>query len=102
MKSFREQFVGVRGRGAESVELYNQDMITSLKEMYRVLKKGRYAAIVIGNATFNGEEIRTVEFTIEECENLGFRLVNNIVKIIFGLYNVMKRENILIFRKERS
>jgi len=99
LRSFREQFVGVRGRGSERVELYNQDMIASYKEMHRVLKQGKYAAIIIGNATYNGEEIKTVEFTIDVCEKLGFKCVKNIDKIIFGLYNVMQKENILIFRK---
>ena len=99
LESFREQFVGVRGRGSERVELYNQDMIACYKEMFRVLKKGRCAAIVIGNATYNGEEIKTVEFTIEQCERLGFKLVRNLEKIIFGLYNVMQKESILIFKK---
>jgi hypothetical protein len=42
-----------------------------------------------------------VEFTIEYMESLGFKLVKNINKIIFGLYNVMKKENILIFQKEK-
>jgi hypothetical protein len=32
-------------------------------------------------------------------EKIGFRLVKDINKIIFGLYNVMKKENILIFKK---
>ena len=91
--------MGVRGRGSERVELYNQDMIACYKEMFRVLKKGRCAAIVIGNATYNGEEIKTVEFTIEQCERLGFKLVRNLEKIIFGLYNVMQKESILIFKK---
>jgi len=99
LNSFREQFVGVRGKGAERVGLYNEDMIASYKEMYRVLKSGKFAAIVIGNATYNGQEVKTVEFTIEQCEKLGFKLVRNIDKIIFGLYSIMQKENILIFRK---
>jgi hypothetical protein len=32
---------------------------------------------------------------------LGFKLEKNILKLIFGLYNVMKKENILIFRKAK-
>ena len=68
--------------------------------MYRVLKPGKFAVIVIGNATYQGKEIKTVEFTIDYMESIGFRLVKNISKIIFGLYNVMKKENILIFKKE--
>jgi hypothetical protein len=67
--------------------------------MYRVLKPEKFVAIVIGNATYSGEEIKTVEFTIDYCEKIGFKLIKNIDKIIFGLYNVMQKENILIFQK---
>jgi len=72
-----------------------------MDEIYRILKPNRYAAIVIGNATYQGEEIKSVEFTIDYMERLGFKLEKNINKIIFGLYNIMKQENILIFKKER-
>jgi DNA modification methylase len=99
LSEIREEFVGVRGRGPQRINLYNQDMKKSYEEMYRVLKPKRFAAIVIGNATYIGEEIRTVEFTIDYCQKIGFRLVKNIDKIIFGLYNVMQKENILIFQK---
>ena len=97
----RNDFIGVRGTGRSKVELYNADMKKSYSEMHRVLKLNKYAVIVIGNATYQGKEVKTVEFTIEYMENIGFRLVKNINKIIFGLYNVMKKENILIFKKEK-
>jgi len=97
----RDDFIGVRGNGRSRVELYNEDMKKSYKEMYRVLKPNKYAVIVIGNATYQGQEIRTVEFTIKFMESLGFSLVKNINKIIFGLYNVMKKENILILKKAK-
>lgn len=95
----REEFIGVRGQGTKRIDLYNQDMMKSYEEMYRVLKPGKYAAIVIGNATYMGEEVKTVEFTTDYCQKIGFKLVKNIDKIIFGLYNVMQKENILIFQK---
>ncbi|ROL59201.1 hypothetical protein D9V87_06305 [Bacteroidetes/Chlorobi group bacterium MS-B_bin-24] len=95
----RDEFIGVRGNGINRVYLYNDDMKKSYKEMFRVLKPDKYAAIIIGNATYQGQEIKTVEFTIEFMESIGFKLVKNINKIIFGLYNVMKKENILIFKK---
>jgi len=101
LEKMRDSFIGVRGNGRNRVELYNEDMKRSFEEIYRVLKPNKYAVIVIGNATYQGKEIKTVEFTIEYMESLGFSLVNNINKIIFGLYNVMKKENILIFKKER-
>ncbi|MBI5181405.1 MAG: hypothetical protein HZA06_00665 [Nitrospirae bacterium] len=96
----REDFVGVRGKGKEKVDLYNEDIKKSYSEMYRILRPNKYAVIVIGNATYQGQEVKTVEFTINYMTELGFKLEKNILKIIFGLYNVMKKENILIFRKQ--
>ncbi|MBI2329521.1 MAG: hypothetical protein HYU85_07830 [Chloroflexi bacterium] len=101
LSEIREGFIGVRGKNQSRIELYNDDLIRSLKEMYRVLKPNKYAAIVIGNATYLGQTVKTVEFTITQAEKIGFKLVKNIDKIIFGLYNVMQKENILIFRKEK-
>ncbi len=89
----------MRGTGKKKVELYNKDMEKSYDEMYRVLKDGKYCVIVIGNATLQGKEVRTVDKTIEYCEEIGFELEKNMDKIIFGLYNVIQKENILIFRK---
>jgi DNA modification methylase len=102
LNELREKFIGVRGKGQERIDLYNEDMKTSLREMYRVLKPEKYAVIVIGNATYQGEEIKTVEFFIDYAEKIGFKLVNNIDKIIFGLYNVMQKENILILKKGKA
>jgi len=99
LPEIREEFIGVRGKGQDRVNLYNEDMKQSYNEMYRVLKPQKFAVIVIGNATYQGREVKTVEFTIEYMEKIGFKIVKNIDKIIFGLYNVMKRENILIFQK---
>jgi tRNA G10 N-methylase Trm11 len=99
LSEIREEFVGVRGKGRTRIDLYNEDMKKSLEEMFRVLKPKKYAVIVIGNATYLGQEVKTVEFTIDYAEKIGFKLVKNIDKIIFGLYNVMQKENILIFKK---
>ncbi len=99
LSEIREEFVGVRGKGQTRIDLYNEDMKKSLEEMFRVLKPKKYAVIVIGNATYMGQEVKTVEFTIDYAGKIGFKLVRNIDKIIFGLYNVMQKENILIFQK---
>jgi len=98
----RNDFIGVRGSAKTRVKLYNEDMKKSYSEMYRVLKPNKYAVIVIGNATYQGKEVKTVEFTADYMESIGFKLVKNINKIIFGLYNVMKKEDILIFKKGLS
>lgn len=67
--------------------------------MYRVLKPNKYAVIVIGNATYGGQEIKSVEFITEYAERIGLKLLRSIDKIIFGLYNVIQKEKILIFQK---
>jgi len=74
-------------------------MKKSLAEMHRVLKPAKFAVIIIGNASYLGKEIDTVKFVIDYAEKIGFKLLNNIDKIIFGLYNIMQKENILIFQK---
>lgn len=95
----RDEFIGVRGANGTKIQLYNEDLKKTYDEMYRVLKPGKVCAIVIGNATFQGEEVKTVELTKDYCKSIGFGLEKNVEKIIFGLYNVMQKENILIFRK---
>lgn len=97
----RDKFVGVRGKGENRIELYNEDMLRSFQEMHRVLEEGRLCAIIIGNATYQQRKIKTIEFAIEECEKLGFTLVKNLNKIIYGLYNVIQTDNTLIFRKDK-
>ena len=99
LDEIREEFIGVRGRIGERIALYNADLKRSIDEMFRVLKPKKYAVIVIGNATYRGQEVKTVELTVNYAEEVGFRLVRSIDKIIFGLYNVMQKEKILIFRK---
>ena len=100
LKEIRENLIGLRGKRKERIEIYNEDMKKAYSEMYRVLKPNKYAVIIIGNATYQKEEIKTIEFTIEFMENIGFSLEKNINKIIHGVYNVINKENILIFKKQ--
>ncbi|NSW77283.1 MAG: methyltransferase domain-containing protein [Candidatus Atribacteria bacterium] len=99
LKKLREEFTGVRGKGQRRIDLYNEDMKRSLEEMYRVLKPGRFAVIIIGNAMYQGQEVETVRFITEQGERIGFQVVQNMEKIIFGLYNVMQKENIVVLQK---
>jgi ubiquinone/menaquinone biosynthesis C-methylase UbiE len=99
IKDIREDFIGVRGKGQERLWFYNEDMKYCLAEMYRVLKPSKFAVIIIGNAHYLGKEVNTVEFIIDYASKIGFKLFRNIDKIIYGLYNVMQKENILIFQK---
>mgnify|MGYP000901323238 CR=1 FL=1 len=100
LDDLRSLLIGVRGKGSQKISTYNEDMIKCFSEMYRVLRQGKYCAIVIGDATYQNSKINTIDFTINECKKLGFTLVQNLNKTIFGLYNVMQTDNTLIFLKE--
>jgi hypothetical protein len=54
---------------------------------------------VIGNVTYQNKEVDTAEKTIRFCQEAGFSFKKKIEKIIYGLYNVMQKEYILIFKK---
>ncbi|MDI6752565.1 MAG: hypothetical protein QME07_06955 [bacterium] len=99
LDKIKEDFIGVRGTGLNKFELYDKDMEKAYSEMYRVLKKDKYCVIVIGNVTFEGQEINTTQNVIDYCEKIGFKAIKKIEKIIYGLYNVMQKEYILIFQK---
>jgi DNA modification methylase len=100
VKKISEDFIGVRGSGLNKFKLYDDDMAIAYKQMYRVLKSGKYCVIVIGNVTFQGDEIDTTQIAIDTCLKIGFKLISKMEKIIYGLYNVMQKEYILIFKKE--
>jgi tRNA G10 N-methylase Trm11 len=99
LNKIKEDFIGVRGTGLNKFELYDKDMEKAYSEMYRVLKKDKYCVVIIGNVTFQGQEINTTQNVINYCEKIGFRTIKKIEKIIYGLYNVMQKEYILIFQK---
>lgn len=99
LDKIKEDFIGVRGTGLNKFELYDKDMEKAYSEMYRVLKKDKYCAVVIGNVTFQGQEINTTQNVVDYCEKIGFKTVKKMEKIIYGLYNVMQKEYILIFQK---
>ena len=97
-----DEFIGVRGVGKHKLRLYREDMSQAYSEMRRVLKPGAKAAIVLGDAVIGGESADSVRECINSFTDNGCHLLHNIDKIIYGLYNVMQRESILIFEKPRS
>ncbi len=99
LDKIKEDFIGVRGTGLNKFELYDNDMKKAYSEMYRVLKKDKFCVVVIGNVTFQGQEINTTQNVIDYCEKIGFKTIKKMEKIIYGLYNVMQKEYILIFQK---
>ena len=100
MPTLRKLMSGVRGRGArEKLSLYNADIQAAFRQVAAVLTPGGHAAFVVGDATVDGQEVTTTETMSAWAEDAGLRSVRAIPKIVFGLYSVMKDEQILIFEK---
>ena len=100
LPDLRNCMTGVRGRGPkEKLALYNQDMQWMFGQVARVLKPGAQAAFVIGDATVDRSEYTTTKQMSEWAVNAGMERERELSKMVFGLYNVMKDEKILIFRK---
>jgi len=100
LQALETSFVGVEGTGEQKFRLYYQAMEASIAEMRRVLKPGAQCAIIIGNAKRDGKEEPTSQRIQEMCEAEGLRLTEVIPKIIHGLYNIIKKEYVLVFSKE--
>jgi hypothetical protein len=98
--ALRAVMTGVRGKGAkQKLALYNADMQAMFREVARVLKQNAAAAFVIGDATVDGSEVTTTDDMAAWASDAGLRLERTVPKIVYGLYSIMKDEQILIFRK---
>jgi SAM-dependent methyltransferase len=98
--SLRGSMTGVRGRGAkQKLDLYNADMQQMFREVCRVLKPGARAAFVVGDATVDGSEVTTTATMADWAIQAGLEHERTLPKTVFGLYNVMNDEKILIFRR---
>jgi len=101
LAKIRDEFIGVRGKGGDKIGLYEQDMRAAYAEIARVLKPAGRVAVVIGDATVSGQKVRTADNCIDTFAQLGFKLLHHVDKLIYGLYNVMQREAILVFGRRK-
>lgn len=69
-------------RTAKEVANYFKDMNAVAKEMYRVLKKGGHACLVIGNTTLKNVKVKLAEGFAEILTDLGFEIVEIIKRSI--------------------
>ncbi len=95
----RSSFIGLRGAPKERIQLFNEDMLQVLSEIERVLKPGGHCVLILGNAVYQTCEVPTVKFADAACRKLGLTPIRQIEKTIFGLYNIMQSESIMVFRK---
>ena len=96
----KEDMIGLKGKSRkDKLSGYFNDMNNVLSEMSRVLKRGKYAVIIIGSNDIQTGGIR-LETKVEEMAiRNGFVLEQKIVKPIKGIQNTMKDEYLLFLRK---
>ncbi len=105
----RKGMVGLRGRGlSEKFELYQEDMESILVECARVLRPGRLCTIIVGtNNNQLGKALGVspdkVQGIHEILADLGLKHHLELVKLmsrpITGISNTMRREYILMLRR---
>jgi DNA modification methylase len=97
----KEEMIGLKGKSRkEKLANYFEDMNKVLSEMHRVLKKDKYAVIVIGSNDIQTGGIRLETKVEEMASENGFVLDQKIIKPIKGIQNTMKDEYILFLRKK--
>lgn len=74
--------LAVDKRTAKEVTNYFNDMQSVSAEMYRVLKKGGHACLVIGDTTFKGVKIKSAGVFAELLELEGFEIIEVIKRSI--------------------
>ncbi|EPJ3658191.1 MULTISPECIES: DNA methyltransferase [Acinetobacter] len=67
-------------RNDSGYEEYKLDMTQILKGMYRVLKPGKYAALVVGDSIFKNEIFETHKILVEDAKGIGFEHISTIVR----------------------
>jgi len=99
----RNEMLGLQGKNiGDKLSTYFADMNKVISEMARVLKKGKYAVIIIGSNDIQTGGIRLETEVEKMAQNNGFVLENKINKPIKGMRNTMKDEFILFLRKSKD
>lgn len=88
---------------------YIQEMCLCLEKMYRGLRFGRFAILVLGNAIFDGKQFDTAELLAGKAEEIGFEFVGIIKRKVHATKRSfisaarrLEEESLLIIRKPLS
>lgn len=66
----------------DNLDKYLTDMQKVFEEMYRVLKKDKYACVIIGDNRKNGKIIPTFSYFIQNAQKIGFSLEDIFIWIL--------------------
>jgi len=100
IEKIKGKMIGLIGKNKdERLNNYFRDMKKVCSEIYRVLKNDKYFVMIIGSNTNQTGGIRLEKTIIQNCEEIGLKLVKSILKPIKGMRNTMKDEYLLFFQK---
>lgn len=96
-------------RESSGFDSYLADIRLSLRNISRVLKNGRYAALVIGDSVYDGRTYSTAELLAQECKAFDFdaaccirRTVHRTKRSFTAAGRRASTENLLVLRKRAS
>ena len=99
-KELDKVIIGGRRSSKDVVERFDIGMQNVFNEMYRVLKKDKYCAVVIGNPVVRGEVIFCNKTFVDQAKVSGFKFIQEVRR---GKHRTtmgkMKEEFMLIFQK---
>lgn len=88
------------------IETYLDEMQICLQKMYRGLRPGRYAVIVLGDALFEGTAYQTAELMTQIAQEIGFEVVGLVKRAVHAIKRSfisparrLREEDLLVLRK---
>jgi len=98
-KTISNKTIGLKEKKNKQLECYNKDLFKCYSNIFRYLKKGKYAVLIVGNNYNNGCHINNIKYNIEQMLKSGFTLIMNIPTDKYNKNKSVLRESILIFQK---
>jgi len=98
-RRLKKEMVGLKGTKLEKLRLYEEDIRRSIEEMYRVLIKGGWAVIVLGDVVVNSKRTDFCEKIIEWAPEIGFVDAYAMKRPILGGFARLRYEYVLFLQK---
>ena len=98
-RRLRKEMVGLKGKKMEKLRMYEEDIRKSVEEMYRVLRKEGWAAIVLGDVVVNGKRTDFCKKIMEWAPEIGFVDAYAMKRPILGGFARLRYEHVLFLQK---
>ena len=100
-KELDSKLTGGKRHSKDVAVRFEKDYKQMIREMYRVLKRGRYAFFMVGNPTANGQVVDLHEMTIRLAQKQGFKGICTAVRSGMNRRgNKMGAESLVFLQKD--